>query len=265
MGNVYVGNINSDNISKITPSGVSSIFKEGITSHVLAMDSSDNLYVPDTGGSGNLYKVEPNGTTTIVGTFPPSQSNIKSLILDGLGNFYMCYNEYVVKINNLGILTTFANVSGIVGGAVDLRTMVMDSVGNLFAVNDYPTNPLVVKITTGGTPSVFATFTGAASDIAIDSSNNLYVNRNDVGVVKITPLGVVSYLGTTTNKGEGIVLDPQGNIYTTNTSNQKIYQTTQLGVSTIFGSTQSYPFELLYSNSGKIYVANWGSDTVTIV
>lgn len=265
LGNVYVGNINSDDISKITPSGVSTIFKSGITSHVLAMDSLDNLYVLDAGGTGNFYKVEPNGVTTIVGTFPASQTNLKSLILDGLGNFYTCYDEYVVKIDNLGVLTTFANVSGVSMGPATLSTMVMDSEGNLFAVNDYAFYPSVFKITTGGTPSLFATFTGAASDIAIDSSNNLYINSNTAGIVKITPLGVVSYIGTLTNKGEGIALDPEGNIYTTNTSTQKIYKTTQLGVSTIFGSTQIAPFELLYSNSGRVYVANWGSDTVTIV
>jgi hypothetical protein len=66
LGNVYTCNSGSDNITKITPSGVSSIFAStgGVDCRGITIDSSDNLYVCNY-VTNNVSKITPSGVSSI--------------------------------------------------------------------------------------------------------------------------------------------------------------------------------------------------------
>ena len=67
-GNVYTANIGSDNVSKITPDGVSTIFgTTGDAPEGIVIDAAGNIYTNNI-GSGNISKITPAGVSTIFAT-----------------------------------------------------------------------------------------------------------------------------------------------------------------------------------------------------
>jgi hypothetical protein len=91
-GNFYVGNLNtfpivpgSSKVFKITPTGLISVFRSGLTTVLgLAFDSADRLYVLEnttgvgnqfpTPGTGKVIRIDPSGNRTLVasGLFLPT-------------------------------------------------------------------------------------------------------------------------------------------------------------------------------------------------
>jgi hypothetical protein len=85
LGNVFVCNSSSNNVTKITPLGVSSIL--GTTSNVpisITKDSSGNIYTANQ-SSNNVSKITPLGVSTTLGTtdFQPT-----AITIDSAGNIY---------------------------------------------------------------------------------------------------------------------------------------------------------------------------------
>lgn len=84
-GNVYTANYSSDNVSKITPSGVSTILgTTGINPYSITIDGAGNIYTANT-GSNNVTKITPLGVSTIIGTTGTQPTGIA---IDGAGNIY---------------------------------------------------------------------------------------------------------------------------------------------------------------------------------
>ncbi len=115
-------------------------------------------------------------------------------------------------------------------------------------------------------------FTTGPSNIAIDSSNNLYVT--DGVIRKITPTGIVStFANPITNNGTvvvGIAIDATGNLFTANYNDNKIFKISTDGiVSTLAGSGQrggangngviasfNHPIDVAVDRLGNVYVAD---------
>ena len=180
-GNLYTANSGSNNVSKITPGGVSTILgTTGGRPTAIAIDSAGNVYTanggPD-GWSGNVSKITPDGVSTTLGVTDGSPTGIA---LDAAGNVYTSNSIS----RSLNASTTFSTVT---------------------------------KITPRGVTTVFGVTGRGPAGIAIDSAGNVYTTNNEAGsgVSRITPDGV----STTIPSGGfpvGITIDSANNVYTSN-------------------------------------------------
>jgi sugar lactone lactonase YvrE len=168
-------------ISEITPSGAVSTFlpSGGRFADGLVFDGAGNLYVGD-GYNGLIDKISPNASVTpfASGLYIPS-----ALAFDANGNLYVADEDAVVKITPGGAVSTVVPATAAYGLACDAS-------GDLYFSDAVAT---ISKMTPNGTVSTFATGLAAPTDLAFDSSGNLYASESGDGTIsKITPDGIVS-------------------------------------------------------------------------
>ncbi len=283
-GNVYVADVQSSKIRKITPAGVVTTFA----------------------GSGSVGAANGTGTAA-------SFKNPSNLTADATGNVYVADfgNNLIRKITSAGVVTTFAG-SGAAGSANGTGTaasfngpsaVAVDAAGNVYVVDRV--NNLIRKITSAGVVSTFAgsgaqgsadgtgvaaTFKGPSA-IAIDASGNLYVTDSGNNLIrKITSAGVVTTfagsgaVGSANGTGTaasfnfpiGICLDAAGNVYVADTFNSKIRKITSAGVVTTLagidttGSTNgsvtvakfNLPYGIAVDTEGNVYVGDQGNNLI---
>ncbi len=199
----------------------------------VAVDSSGNLYLADTGYSV-IEKVSPSGVLSIVaGTGTPgaptpglatsSKLNVPNgVAVDPSGNLYIADsgNSLVEKVTQAGVLSIVAGTgtSGIPtpGAATSSRLnspsgLAFDASGNLYIADS--DNHVIEKVTPGGVLSIVAG-TGAygtpipgvatsstlcfPNGIAVDGSGNLFIADADAHVIeKVTPAGALSIVAGT--------------------------------------------------------------------
>lgn len=173
------------------------------------------------------------------------------------------------------------------------RGLAFDSAGNLFFTSGH----LIRQVFDGNIAFEFAgqsgsgynDATGSAAqfngprDIAIDSSNNIFVaDRDNQRIRKITPAGVVTtFAGDGTanfndatgiaaqfNNPEGLAIDSSDNLYVADTSNNRIRKITPAGVVTtfagdgVFGFTDGAPGSARFKSPREIAID--GSDNLYI-
>jgi sugar lactone lactonase YvrE len=229
----------------------------------IAVDSSGNLYVADSGNQ-RIRKITPLGeVTTLAGTGEEGHANGPSssasfqfpvgVAVDSEGNLYVAdyFNQRIRKISLSGEVTTLAG-SGKEGHA-DGR----------------------------GSAASFS----RPSGVAVDSSGNVYVadSMNEL-IRKITPAGEVTTLAGSGKDGRAdgrgraasfyypqeIAVDSDGNLYVADTGNSLIRKITSAGVVTTLagrgyrgtadgqGSAASFydPQAVAVDPSGNVYVAD---------
>lgn len=254
-GNIFTSNFNSNNVTKITPTGLSTVFGStdaGPTE--IAIDSAGNIYTPNF-NINNVTKITPNGEVTILGT---TETNPRSIVIDGVGNIYTANSgsNSVSKITQSGVSTTLGTTGSSPTG------ITIDSSGNIYTAN-FDSND-VTKITPSGISSVFGTTGVNPIHIINDPNGNIYTaNYGSNNVTKITPAGISSIFGTTNGNPFALIIDPSGNIYSANSSGNSVTQITPAGISTVIGNTDSTPFGISIDSSGNIFTSNNGSDTIT--
>ena len=290
-GNSYVADTYNHTIRKITPAGLVTTLAgtadtkgsaDGTGSAAqfsfpqgMAMGSSGNVYVADTGNS-TIRLITPAGVVVTIAGIANSRGvtdgastvarfyNPMGLTVDSVGNIYVAdsSNHTIRKITPAGIVTTLAGSAGSYGWA--------DGTGSA-ARFDYP------------------------EGVAVDGSGNVYVADTDNSTIrKITPAGVVTTLagsagsyGSTDGTGsaarfsypEGLAVDSAGNIYVADTYSNTIRKITPVGiVSTLAGSVGSYgstdgagsnarfgyPTSLAVSSAGKVFVADTLNNTIRL-
>lgn len=291
-GNVYVTDFDNNQIRKISPAGVvslfagSTIFVAGISAPGsndgtgamasfsnpwgIAIDASGNSYIGD---SGNciIRKINPGGTV----------STIAGNVL-GAGS-----------ANGMGLKASFYSPSGV---AVDLS-------GNIYVADDgnnqiRKINPDGVVSTLAGsgeTGSVNGTGSSASFNspvgVTVDKAGNIYVadfGNNEIR--KVSPAGQVSTFAGNTVHGSadgtgssasffeptGVAVDASGNIYVSDDGNEKIRKISPAGVVSAIagngtigsanglGSQASFHFPLgiAVDASGNIYVSDAGNEMI---
>lgn len=249
LGNIYVADLDNSTIRKITSSGV-------VTT--LAGTAGTAGSADGTNGSAQFY-------------YP------SSVTVDSAGNVYVAdtYNSTIRKVNNSGVVSTFAGSAGMVGNADGTNStarfyypsgLTADSAGNLYVADT--DNSIIRKITTAGAVTTLAgsvEHSGSAdadgsaarfnspNGAAVDGAGNVFVaDTLNHTIRKITPGGLVTTLagkpgqagsadGTNGmarfNQPYAVAFDGTGNLYVADTLNQTIRKVTSNGaVTTLAGS-----------------------------
>jgi sugar lactone lactonase YvrE len=167
-GTLFLTAGNTGQILSITPDGTQSIFASGLVNpRGLAFDAGGNLYVAE-GGSGSIYKYTTSGTRS---TYATGLSGANGIAFDSSGNLFVGTQSTITEVAPDGTQSVFA--SGF-GSPTDLT---FDSAGNLF-FGAITTNAVILKITPGGSQSVFAGKV-FASGLAFDDHGNLWAATID--------------------------------------------------------------------------------------
>jgi sugar lactone lactonase YvrE len=283
-GNIYVADMNSNKIRKITPAGVVTTF------------------------AGSGIPGPADGTGTNAQFYNPTE-----IVIDANGNLFVAdsWSNAIRKITPAGVVTTFAG-SGAAGNVDGTGTLAqfynpvgiaIDQNGNLFVTDNG--NNEIRKITPSGVVTTIAgtvvpgnvdgTGTSALFNrpggITIDANSNLFVADSwNNEIRKITPAGIVTTVagnaihgstdGTGTNAQfyfpQGITTDANGNIYVADLSNNEIRKITPAGVVTTFagtgtrGSSDGLATAALFDDptgvavdaNGNVYVADAGNNMI---
>ena len=220
-------------VFKLRPDGTKTIlhtFERGTDGYLpqggVVMDGSGNLYGATQGGgtsgNGTVFRLTSSGTYTILYSFgaPPDAKYPNSgLIMDGAGNLYGTSAEgganvsgTIFKVTPSGDESVLYSFGVLLSSASDpWGGVVMDRAGNLYGVTQLgPSSdsflPILYKLTSSGTGTVFNFFNNSADgiapdpDVSIDAAGNLYGTTSQGGaygqgvLYKITPSGSRSVL-----------------------------------------------------------------------
>jgi NHL repeat len=184
-GNVYVSDGGSLQIKKVTPLGVVTTFASLNSSPVgLTFDKSGNLYAA-MGNAGAAYKITPGGVVT---TYATGLNSPYGLAFDSQGYLYS---------TNLADNTVRRAPPGGGASSIWLNTnlnapqgIAADAADNLYVANTI--DGTITKITSAGTPSLFASTGSVIYGAAMASNGNLLVGDIFSTIYQVTPGGVVS-------------------------------------------------------------------------
>jgi len=264
-GNIYITDSGNDQVKKITPAGIISVFAgsglpgaaDGIGTAAsfnrptgMAIDAKGNIYVADS-DNNMIREITPAGQVSTVA-----------------GNGKKDYHD------GLGPEVSFANPSSVI----------VDALGNIFVVDT--DNNRIREIQAGGYVLTFAgngqysaldgqgTIAGFYNPhgITIDKAGYLYVTDDNDRIRKISPTGLVTTLAGSSlgfNDGfqteakfffpNGITIDASGNLYVADTNNNRIRKCTPGGLVSTFagdGSNASTgePIGIIADASGSLYI-----------
>jgi hypothetical protein len=169
-GNLFVSDLGSNSIYKITPKGEKSTFASGISSVGMAVDRSGNLFVSH---DDSVFKFTPEGVKT---TFVSGLGNPIDLAFDGTGNLFVVdcavwhagIGRWILRFSPDGTKSGFAS------GFDDPRGLAFDGVGNLFITEVTAADAsshAILEFSTDGTKKIFA------STLGFDVSSGLACDR----------------------------------------------------------------------------------------
>src|SRR6266487_539693 len=237
----------------------------GAVSLICSSALAQNLFVADSGGSGNIYEFTPAGVRSI---FASGLSYPSGLIFDSAGNLFAAVNGTIYKFTPAGVRTTFA-----VG--FNLPKLAFDRGGNLF-VSDLGTGA-IFKFGPNGTKSTFASGLNTTTGLACDSAGNLFVSEYGSGVkggtlngvpviYKFTPDGARTTFASSSelNAPLALAFDSAGDLFvsddtvTDSTELQTfpggIYRFSPGGARSTFAPGFT-PFALAFDSAGNLFVS----------
>ncbi|RFZ85739.1 hypothetical protein DYU05_09125 [Mucilaginibacter terrenus] len=272
-GNVYVSDYGNNQIVKITPAGVKSVFapsSEGfIGAWSLSTDVFGNVYVADT-GNNLIRKITSAGLVSIyAGTSeydyvdgPAAGAKFRtpySTTTDALGNVYVADgdNDVIRKIDVNGDVTTYAgnNVTGLLNGPAssakfdDPIGAASDAAGNVYIADKG--NNVIRLVTKDG---VVSTYAGSGAEDVDD--------LNGTSAAFFRP--------------HGVTVDALGNVYVADSYNSKIRKIApSRDVTTLAGNGYygledgigtktnfNLPMGVAADRFGHLYVADQGNGAV---
>lgn len=214
-GNVYVTDIDLQEVFKVTPGGTQTTVGSGLeVPEGVAVDGAGNVYITDSQLTA-VFKVTPGGVQTTVGSdwYWPS-----GVAVDGAGNVYVSDPEHnaVYKVAPGGKQTT-------VGGGYDYGPagVAVDTAGNVYVVDSY--GAAVYKVTPGGTQSTVGSGFITPAAVAVDAAGDVYITDAGTDIVyEVTPGGMQTTLTSGLDVPNGVALDGSGNLYVADTFNEQV-------------------------------------------
>jgi alpha-tubulin suppressor-like RCC1 family protein len=301
-GNLYVSDATTNTIMKVSPAGVASLLAgtsgsngstDGTGSSALfrapggiALDSTGNLYVADTGNS-TIRKITPAGqVTTLAGSASNNGSadgtgnaarfsSPSDLALAPNGNIYVADsgNHTIRQITPAGVVTTIAGLAGTQGSSDgnsstarfnNPRGITVDSAGKIY-VSD-TTNNVVRAITLSPTVAV-STLAGLSGVTNAGSS------------VEVTVFNLNSTASTLSNvlfnAPTGLLSDSAQSLRVADTGNSTLLNidinrstTVRIGLDGVAGHRDgtspmfNAPRDLTIDTSGNLYIADTGNSAI---
>lgn len=189
-GNLYVANVNSSTINKITPSGTVSVFATGgglDFPYALAMDVSGSLYASNL-GNNTISRIAPDGSVNL---FASGMNRPHGLTFGGDGALYASNFEdaTVLRIDSMGTTSLFAS-----GGGLSNPVGIV-AVGDQFLVAN-SRNDTISLLDDSGAVSLWASGGGLSFPVglAADSGGNLFAaNFGGYSISRIGAAGAVTF------------------------------------------------------------------------
>ena len=132
--------------------------------------------------------------------------------------------------------------------------LAIDSSGNVFVANYSSSN--ILKITPGGSQSVFKSGFYAPQSIAVDSSGNVYISDYNLGTIyKITSAGVQTTYMTGYGGVMAVAVDKSDNVYVVDCSNSSgnIYKN---GSGSVWASIGVNIVNICTDDAGNVYAVS---------
>ncbi|MBI4661195.1 MAG: tandem-95 repeat protein [Verrucomicrobia bacterium] len=166
--------------------------------------------------------------------------------------------------NNAVNLDQSPNTMTIHVGGPDARTGARLTGGFPLYAADFLGNS-VVKITSDGSISTFATGFDNPLAMAFDSAGDLYVANDTIGTIsKVTPNGTVSTFATGFNRPRGLISDSADNLYVTDSgfspTGPSISKITPDGHRSTFAAVGGRP--MAFDSHGNLYVGSAGTTKI---
>jgi sugar lactone lactonase YvrE len=206
-----------------------------------------------------IYKFTPAGVKT---TFA-SPIDADWLAFDSKGNLFASVSTKIAKIApDASINPSFATVTGFIPTG-----LAFDAAGNLYA-GDAGGGGRVVKISTSGTITPFASPVPGPAGLAFDRAGNLYVSEQGSNtIVKIASNGTISpFVSSGLNFPQGLAFDSAGNLYEADLNSGKVLKFTSTGSPLgAFASSLNSPRSLAFDRDGNLFVGEFGGNSITKV
>ena len=207
QGNLYVANVNSATINKITPSGAVNIFATGGGLNLpfaLAIDVGGFLYASNI-GNNTISKIAPDGSVSL---FASGLSQPYGLTFGPDGDLYAAnrFDATISRIDATGTVSLFA------GSGMTYPVGLAFTGGNFYAGNSGSDS--ITRISTTGTTNAFAVGGGLSFPMGLtaDQAGNLYAaNFGGYDISRITPNGTVSFFADTDGGPAGLAFAPNFN------------------------------------------------------
>jgi uncharacterized protein YecT (DUF1311 family)/sugar lactone lactonase YvrE len=227
-GNLFVGDVNSGSIFKLTPDGAQSTFASGLAPSGLAFDRSGNLFVAET--HGTILKFPPDGTKSTFAT----GSSFYGMALDGAGNVFAGDGNTIFKFTPDGKKSTFA--PGI-GNPVDLT---FDDKGNLFVVDQGSRS--ILKFSPDGTRTTFVSGLGYPTGLTVDGAGDLFVaDQGSHSILKFSPDGTKATFASGLSSPYFETFDRSGNLFVSERDSGRIFKFAPDGTKSTFPKGTTSP------------------------
>ncbi len=273
-GNVYTANRRSNNVSVVTPQGVSRILGvTGAEPRAITIDADGNVYTANW-ASDDVTKITPDGVSRIVGRTGAAPS---AIAVDAAGNVYTVTTtrigpgivltpSEISMLTPAGELTIFSASRGDFWVGNEPSAIATDEAGNLLVADAWmnavlqrgPDGAVTVRGTTGQDPRA----------IAVQPNGSVFTfNAGSKDVTRIAPDGTTSVYGRSgpgrlLGSGPGeLAVDARGNVYVA--TDRGVAKFTPCGVGEMMRRGPSTGVTV--GKAGRVYTADSGADTVVQV
>ncbi len=278
--NVWVVTINSNTVSKFSPSGVAISPSAGYTGgglgspNSIAIDSSGNAWVANNGSGISEFSNSGNALSPLpLGYTGGGISGPAGVAIDAAGNVWIAndtsFFPCVSKFSSSGV--HISGNSGYTGGGVyNAVSVAIDASGNAWFADDenfanlseFSTSGAPVS-PTGGYGGGGLVFPGPIA-VAIDASGNIWA-ATSVSLAKFSSTGTpispsTGYTGGGIANPQGLAIDGAGNAWLANYNNSSVSEFSKTGTAitpskgyTAVGGL-SLPYGIAIDSSGNVWV-----------